>query len=387
MNLAIRSEIFLMSFFVLLIVLIRLNKDKRDLNYQMKLFIFLVVGTMVEVVLELLSWLLDGSTLSFAWISSHFVNSSLFAFNLLPLIYWLLYVDYELFYNVQRNKKLKNWLMGLLFINVIIAYSSPITKAYYYLGENNEYYRGIYFFVGQIFYFSLFFAVGVLVIIYRRRVPKKVSNAMIAFIIPPIFGVILQQLFFGMPTIWASVTLSTLICYMGIQSQMVETDYLSGLYNRRYLENYLDNMVKDTDKLGAFAIMMIDIDDFKKINDTYGHIIGDRAIEITANILKRFFMPENIVARYGGDEFVAVIKLHDETDIEKIKEELYEKVDSYNKSANEPFTLSLSSGCYKYNKEDWNNIYDFLSHVDKLMYQEKNEKKFEKINISIDMEK
>jgi len=91
--------------------------------------------------------------------------------------------------------------------------------------------------------------------------------------------------------------------YILLMSQM---DDLTGLYNRRYFKSYLDSIVLTSNDY-PITIMMIDINGLKVINDAYGSCAGDRFLKRTADILKKAFPSDAITARWGGDEFVALI--------------------------------------------------------------------------------
>ncbi|MBU2360275.1 MAG: diguanylate cyclase, partial [Alphaproteobacteria bacterium] len=83
------------------------------------------------------------------------------------------------------------------------------------------------------------------------------------------------------------------------------TDPLTGLYNRRYAETHLRHIAKQARAVGReYALMMIDIDHFKRINDGYGHAAGDMVLRGLADRLKQNFRPEDLVARIGGEEFL-----------------------------------------------------------------------------------
>ena len=82
-------------------------------------------------------------------------------------------------------------------------------------------------------------------------------------------------------------------------------DYLTGLYNRRYLFEIGENLYESAQKNSSeFSVAIMDLDNFKKINDHYGHSIGDEALKQTANILKKKLSSEDLVARFGGEEFM-----------------------------------------------------------------------------------
>ena len=80
------------------------------------------------------------------------------------------------------------------------------------------------------------------------------------------------------------------------------TDFLTGLYNRRYLYDYIQNQPQDV----QISILSIDLDNFKNVNDTYGHQVGDETIIETSHLIQEHF-PDGCVARMGGDEFLVVL--------------------------------------------------------------------------------
>jgi two-component system, cell cycle response regulator len=86
------------------------------------------------------------------------------------------------------------------------------------------------------------------------------------------------------------------------------TDALTGLYNRRYLSTHLDNLAQRAAKGGkAVAVMMLDIDHFKRVNDTHGHGVGDEVLKEFAHRLSRGIRGIDLAARVGGEEFVVVM--------------------------------------------------------------------------------
>jgi two-component system cell cycle response regulator len=100
---------------------------------------------------------------------------------------------------------------------------------------------------------------------------------------------------------------------VGSALRMAVIDPLTQLYNRRYLTSHLDQLCDDS-TFGGFALLIIDLDHFKAINDQHGHAVGDKALQAVANILRQNLRPSDLIVRYGGEEFVVVIGgLSDET--------------------------------------------------------------------------
>jgi two-component system cell cycle response regulator len=116
-------------------------------------------------------------------------------------------------------------------------------------------------------------------------------------------------------------------------------DSLTGLFNRRYLVTQLVRHLRraaiDTDPL---ALLMIDIDRFKSINDTYGHHVGDEVLRGVAERLKQLVRPTDFVARYGGEEFVAVMPRTDEASARVVADRLCSAV------RESPFPASCEAG-------------------------------------------
>lgn len=93
-----------------------------------------------------------------------------------------------------------------------------------------------------------------------------------------------------------------------VSLSMALTDSLTGLHNRRYLETHLEKLIeKNTVSRKALAVMLLDIDHFKKVNDTHGHGVGDEILKQFAARLKGNLRSFDLVARYGGEEFVIIL--------------------------------------------------------------------------------
>jgi diguanylate cyclase (GGDEF)-like protein/PAS domain S-box-containing protein len=106
-------------------------------------------------------------------------------------------------------------------------------------------------------------------------------------------------------------------------SHEVNTDPLTGIANRRYMEMTLhDRLHRFRSFDEKFGVMFIDMDGLKEINDDHGHAIGDCAIKVVSKTLEATFRSEDIVGRWGGDEFLVVLKKVDMQVLEKIKQKV-----------------------------------------------------------------
>ena len=187
------------------------------------------------------------------------------------------------------------------------------------------------------------------------------------FIIPCMIGTMIQGFFFGISTIWLCVAIAFILVYIEIQISISYIDDLSGLYNRKYMNHYLNKLQNNKTK-HVYGFLM-DINEFKAINDTYGHLKGDHALIQFGKILQHSIDKDSVAIRMGGDEFVVFAKLQSDTEAVKLKKRIEYNVRQFNIHSKEPFHLSFSIGIAKYNGK---NIDTFLSAMDDSMYEAKN---------------
>lgn len=147
---------------------------------------------------------------------------------------------------------------------------------------------------------------------------------------------------------------------------MVNLDPLTQLYNRRYLTEYLDEKIKEQDV--EFAVALLDIDDFKKINDHYGHLYGDKTLQEFASIMKRAVKGYGIAARYGGEEFMLVFEQTEKKIMEEILEHIAHDFECYGRDTKE-CRLSFSAGVEIFHNED--RITKLFNAADEKLYHAK----------------
>jgi len=157
---------------------------------------------------------------------------------------------------------------------------------------------------------------------------------------------------------------------------MVIRDKLSGLYNRRYVEERLPaDIVKATLEKLPLSIIFFDIDNFKDINDTYGHAYGDKAlIEFAISISQCIRPDSDWAARYGGDEFLVCLMNATEIEAYQIADEIRCKIPDLSISDNEKVKISASLGVYTM-EDSTLTAGELISFADKKMYKEKQQRK------------
>lgn len=158
--------------------------------------------------------------------------------------------------------------------------------------------------------------------------------------------------------------------------EMVErlaiTDSLTGLYVRRYFSERLDEELNRSRRHKFnFAFLMIDIDDFKKCNDTYGHLVGDVVLKDMARIIKESLREIDLLSRYGGEEFAVALPETDKTGAAIVAGRIRQKVEeNVFKAYDESLKLTISAGFSGY-PEDSDDAAGLIARADKALYAAK----------------
>ena len=161
--------------------------------------------------------------------------------------------------------------------------------------------------------------------------------------------------------------------------EMVHLDPLTHIYNRRYLVEYLNKKMKIESQ--EFAVVLLDIDDFKSINDKYGHIYGDQTLQAFSDSMKKNMDNKGIVTRFGGEEFMLVFDDINHEVIEDTFNKVAEEFALYGKQS-KGIELSFSGGVEVFYQED--EIVKLFNRADHKLYYAKHTGK-KKIVFDIDV--
>jgi diguanylate cyclase (GGDEF)-like protein len=146
------------------------------------------------------------------------------------------------------------------------------------------------------------------------------------------------------------------------------TDEMTGLYNWRFIRNNVQRDLNKSLETGVqCSVLMIDIDNFKKINDKYGHQAGDKALKMIAGILKTSVRSIDVVGRYGGDEFFVMLPNINAQNAETIAERIRMTVEETFIKYGMPLTVSIGVA-----DVEGGSLEEIFMNADKNMYNAKN---------------
>jgi diguanylate cyclase (GGDEF)-like protein len=154
---------------------------------------------------------------------------------------------------------------------------------------------------------------------------------------------------------------------------MAIIDALTGLYNKRYLLDYLR---RELDRAARYsrplALILFDIDHFKAINDTMGHLAGDLTLRELASRLKSEICKDDLLARYGGEEFVAVLTEAHQTSAAEVAENLRRTVEKHSFAfEGRPYTVTISLGVASIQGNEVPNPQELIQRADERLYEAK----------------
>ena len=148
------------------------------------------------------------------------------------------------------------------------------------------------------------------------------------------------------------------------------TDAVTGLYNRNYWEQIISGATFQP-RTQNFSLILIDVDNLKEINDTYGHIAGDKVIEIVGQAIKKCIRKEDAGLRYGGDEFIILLFNQDKKAAYRVIERIRREINKL--AAGQGMNIQISAGAAYY--DCLRNMGDIIKMADRDLYKEKRVKK------------
>ncbi len=294
---------------------------------------------------------------------------------------WIIYVSCRL--RIWQSKgyvsRVTKYLYVLDILFAIFVVTTPWTHLLFFITEDNRYQTGKRYYL--LYFVSIALLLASMLVILRvcRQEASAERRAecyyLLACGIPPVVGLTLQYFLHDWWVGAPCLSLTILFIYLNTQNRQITTDELTGLNNRREFDQQIVKKAEQTNA-GNWGMFMLDVNDFKRINDNLGHIVGDEALWETADILRRILGKEkSFLARYGGDEFAVIGEWSDEQEACVAIKAVEDEVERFNSEEGKPYKLSFSIGYAMWNEVD--NTEQLVEKADERMYAVKARKKSE----------
>lgn len=335
-----------------------------------KIFSAMCQLTLCLCVIETAAFWVDGKTFAGAIACSRISNVLLFVANSVFAFLWTVYVDYKLFGQEARLRRFGPLLALPAVVVLVMSVLNLWMDVFFTISAENIYTRTTLMILPYIVTYGYLIYGAVMVLRYQNKVGKYLFMPVMVFLLPIFVGSLLQMLFYGIALIWVSVAFGLTALYINLQNEVSLLDPLTKLYNRTYLNRYLNSTMQRSGTERKTAGIMLDINSFKEINDTYGHSEGDTALQLVGKCLMDTVSGANVAVRYGGDEFIIILRVREEREVEQMMERIRMRMAQISGESARPYTITLSMGTALYDPAT-DNLDRFLGRMDQRMYEAK----------------
>ena len=346
--------IFLAIFAMLIMISLVIANDILDIHKKRQ-FIFIFIVVMLSALSEWLGVFLDGKPYNIHILHAFF---RAFEHSCIPFIaFFLLYI-----LDFRSKAKILAIPLG---IHALLEFSSIFNGLIFYIDSSNVYHHGKFYWI----YIAIYGFAGIFIIIefirYSKNYQSQSKFILYAILIYFVIGMGLHLYNSSIRVDYICVTIDLLLIYIFYTDILLKTDSLTQLLNRRSYDIRLNN-IKD-----KVAILYFDIDNFKNINDTYGHSFGDFCISIVGNIIYSAFSKNGSCYRIGGDEFCVIMDRRIEN-IDRLISDFYKLLDSKRQKNNRIPNISVGYAVFTPGETD---IESTVHLADNNMYKIKQAKK------------
>jgi len=288
---------------------------------------------------------------------------------------WFLYT-LDMFPSKTRLRKYR-YILGLpMIVNVLLALSSPATGLVFSIDDAGIYTRAPLHLISPAINYGYMLLGSYAALVARKEAlltTDKRRLAVAAFFPLPILMLVSLQFLLppGLPAFEGGVLISLLLLYATHQHLLVTRDQVTSLPNRFAFESYLMDKIKSIQPGNHLYLIEGELDNFKEINETFGHSTGDRVIKIAADTLTNLFSRYgSLVFRYGGIQFMIIIESPQPVDENKIRNNINKRLSE----AGKPFfkNLSLSLGIAEFTSDS--NFKSLIEEADLNLYKIRSEK-------------
>ena len=371
MTTIIHVELDALCFLILAVIAYQIT---RSVSQQMNRVLFraLIYGIMFSLALDIVWVLTEGERFPGAVMINKVTNALYLGIGVILGCIWYLYVLETLGYRFNRPLVCAVMAPGVFYLvlNIISIWTGWV----FTVSPENVYMHGPLFPLqdaGALFMLFLSLVHIIIRLVNRKEgTPRWMVWKLLLFYIPPVIGTLIGLPYVGLPGTWTCAAVSIVMMYIDDQDREILRDSLTGLNNRKTLENVFTEYTKQAGEGKHLYLFMMDLDNFKGINDTLGHSVGDRALVQTADLLTGSLAGmKAFIARFGGDEFLVMSFFGSEEEAQDYKEKLTERFREYNEKEQLPYLLKTSIGFSRW--QPGQSLAELTELADGQLYREK----------------
>lgn len=293
----------------------------------------------------------------------------------IKVYFWLQYAETR--FENPRAHTLKFKLLTAIpvIIMVLVYISSFCTGAVAKIGADGSIIPGpaiaLTGLIDNIYGIAVVVHAIILMIKDKEGFKRREYVAHILFIVICTIGGITDAVVSDTPVMPLAIMLSFNVLFINLQETKIFNDALTGLNNRRLADRFISGAIEESDENNPLTIFMMDIDNFKNMNDQYGHIVGDKALIAVSEGLKDTVASyHGFLARWGGDEFVVALPNTGEFDNAKFVADLRAEISALRERFSLPFDISLSIG-QEVCTDKTRTLSDVINKADEALYKDK----------------
>lgn len=374
MNFLLYSEVNILCITLLGIMSYRASKFGIDTNQKKRTFIASIHFAILLNIFDLFWNLgLTGALKMPAWLR-YGINAAYFTSMAMSAFFWLAFSE-----SVQDKKIGKKALFLILVLPItallILMLTTAKTGWLYRFDENGTYTRGPLFylqFAPSLIYILIASIKGIVGMLEPNSYEKhEAFSTMLSYSLATFICAILQFFFQDLPVLSAAPTISVLLVYTNSLKIQLSRDSLTGIFNRRKLVETLHSKANSPRRNKKLYFIFIDIDNFKMLNDKFGHADGDVALQIVSDALYDVCVRSNgTCGRYGGDEFAVIQELDENESIDELCNEIKRTITERTDNEKSKFPVKVSVGYGEFMK-DAQSVPALIRFADKRMYENK----------------
>lgn len=276
-------------------------------------------------------------------------------------------------YGMLKSKWIRNLSKTLIVINAVLCILSYYFGIVFDFSENSGLVKGkMYYF--PVFLLATFYLMYVFLFFTNFKYDKRDNKLFIAIALFPICAMLIQIYNYKYIVAWSITAIAMILYYLALREMTYRYDSLTNIKNRAAFDQKMKRL-NSSDK--ATGLIMLDLNNLKKINDRYGHSSGDKAIATAAQIFVESFVGIGTPFRIGGDEYCIICEDVDISDVKLALSAVNQRIAIVNQQSDFTFSAAYGFSTYNKNGKGEKTIYDTLKEADIKMYENKkiNEKK------------